>query len=66
MPNNARFPADTGLDQEITPIGAIPQNLHMFDVGDARNLSGGVLQQAEDRGRFIDNAGERSERALIA
>jgi hypothetical protein len=37
----------------------------MLDVGDAGNLGGGVLQQARDGGRFIDNSRERRERALI-
>jgi len=37
----------------------------MLDVGDAGNLGGGVLQQARDGGRFIDNSRERRKRALI-
>ena len=58
MPDHAGLPADAGLDQEIAPIGAIAQDLNMLDVGDAGNLGGGVLQQARDGGRFIDNARE--------
>jgi len=38
----------------------------MLDVGDAGNLGGGVLQQARNGGRFIDDAREHGERALIA
>src|SRR4029450_6667134 len=65
MPDHARLPADAGLDYEIAPIGAIAQDLHMLDVGDAGNLGGGVLQQARDGGRFIDNSRERRECTLI-
>ena len=64
--DHAGLPADAGLDQEIAPIGAIAQDLNMLDVGDAGNLGGGVLQQARNGGRFIDDAREHGERALIA
>jgi hypothetical protein len=37
----------------------------MLDMGDAGNLGGGVLQQAGDGARFIDNSRERRKRALI-
>jgi hypothetical protein len=37
----------------------------MLDMGDAGNLGGGVLQQARDGGRLIDNSRERRKRALI-
>jgi hypothetical protein len=43
MTDHTGLPADAGLDKEIAPVRSVTENLHMLDVGDARNLCDGVL-----------------------
>ncbi len=65
MTDHAGLPADAGLDQQVALIGAIAQHLDVADVRDARDLRGGVLQQALRVSGFADDAREGRECALV-
>ena len=66
MPDHAGMPADPRFDQQVALIRAVAQHLDVPDMRDARDLCGGVLQQALRVTGFAYDSRERRQRLLIA
>src|SRR3954462_5080493 len=66
MPHHARAPADAGLDQQVAMIRPIAQRLDVLDVGDARDLRDGILQQAWRGIDLVEYPRECRQSLLIA
>ena len=59
-------PTDSGLDQQISAVGAISQRLYVLDIGDPSDLGDSILQKARRAVRFTDDTRECRECSLVA
>src|SRR5581483_10541145 len=63
--DDARIPAHARLHDEVAPLRAVAHDLGPLDVGHARGLGGGVVQEPVARERLARDPAEGGENLLI-